>query len=212
MEDFKDLQQKINQRYSEESKQSCNLSCGTNLDFIEIAEGDSILDLGCGKGNETIQSAIMSGKSGFATGLDITPEMIYLAKENAVVQNIKNVDFVQGSIENLPFEDHKFDAVISNCVINHAKDKKRVYMEIFRVLKQGGRFVVSDAVTKYPLPSEVKDTPEAWAQCFGGAVTEEEYIESIKSAGFDSINILKKREYIKNGYDFRSLTIKAYKK
>ena len=212
METFKDLQLKIDQRYSEASKQSCDLSCGSNLDFLQITEGDTVLDLGCGKGYETIQAAILSGKNGFATGLDITPKMIYLAKENAATHNIENVDFVHGSIEDLPFEDNKFDAAISNCVINHAKDKKRVYLEIFRVLKSGGRLVVSDAVTKYPLPPEVKNDPDAWAQCFGGAVTEEEYIESIKSAGFYSIDILKKREYIKNGYDFKSLTIEAYKK
>lgn len=94
---------------------------------------------------------------------------------------------------------------MSNCVINHAKDKKAVYDEIFRVLKSGGRFVISDAVTKFPLPLEIKNGPEAWAQCFGGYVTEDEYLDNIRNAGFEKITILKRRDYLKNNYDFTSL-------
>lgn len=201
----------IQKRYTQESSENCNLSCGSNLDFLKIVPGESILDLGCGKGNEAIQAAIQTGTEGKVTGLDITQAMIDTACLKAAEMGVSNVLFTTGNIENLPFDNNAFDAVMSNCVINHAKNKNRVYSEIFRVLKAGGRFVVSDAVTKSPLPPEVKNDPEAWAQCFGGAVTEHEYFESITSSGFKNIEILKRREYIKNGYDFVSLTIIAIK-
>lgn len=201
----------IQTRYTKESGNSCNLSCGSNLDFLKIVPGESILDLGCGRGNETIQAAMLTGAGGRAVGLDITQAMIDAAHVNAEGIGVSNAWFIQGNIENLPFDEAVFDAVMSNCVINHARSKKKVYNEIFRVLKQGGRFVVSDAVTKTPLPPEVKNDPDAWAQCFGGAVTEKEYLDDIMASGFSNIEILKRREYIKNGYDFISLTIKAVK-
>lgn len=201
----------IQSRYTKESSNQCNLSCGSNLDFLNILQGENILDLGCGRGTETIQAAILTGQEGKAVGVDITQAMIDSALANAEGIGVANAWFIKGDIENLPFCEAAFDAVISNCVINHAKSKKKVFGEIFRVLKTGGRFVVSDAVSKYPLPPEVKNDPEAWAQCFGGAVTEEEYLDCIKSSGFKNIDVLKRREYIKNGYDFISLTIRATK-
>ena len=202
----------IQKRYSEESKNSCtNLSCGSNLDLLDIAPGESILDLGCGRGRETIGAARLSNPDGSAVGLDITPAMIEAAEQNARDAGVTNISFLHGDIEDLPFSDSTFDAVMSNCVINHAKNKGTVYREIYRVLKYGGRFLISDAVTKQLLPPEVKNDPEAWAQCFGGAVTEAEYLESIREAGFYHIDVLKRREYIKNGYDFVSLTIRAVK-
>ena len=207
-----EMQNEIQARYTKESGNSCNLSCGSNLDFLKIAPNENILDLGCGRGNETIQAAILTGTEGKVVGLDITQAMIDAAHINAEGIGISNVWFLKGDIENLPFEEATFDAVMSNCVINHALSKQKVYSEIFRVLKPYGRFVISDAVTKKPLPTEVKNDPEAWAQCFGGAITEKEYLKSIISAGFYEVEILNRREYIKNGYDFISLTILASKK
>ncbi len=201
----------IQTRYTKESTGSCNLSCGSNLDFLKIIPGEIVLDLGCGRGSETIQAAMQTGPKGTAIGLDLTQAMVDTAIANAKEAGVSNASFIQGDIEKLPFENDKFNAVISNCVINHAKDKSAVYSEIFRVLKNGGRFVISDAVTKNPLPPEVKNDPEAWAACFGGAVTEGEYLESIKSSGFSNIDILKRREYLKNEYEFISLTIMAIK-
>jgi len=201
----------IQKRYTHESQNACNLSCGSNLDFIGILPGENILDLGCGKGNESIQAAVLTGPGGNVTGMDITQAMIETARSNAKKAAISNVSFITGDIENLPFDNNCFDAVISNCVINHTRNKRRVYDEIFRVLRTGGRFVISDAVTKNPLPAEVKNDPEAWAQCFGGAVTECEYLENIKASGFQNIEIPKRREYLKNGYEFISLTIIAIK-
>jgi len=201
----------IQTRYTKESTSSCNLSCGSNLDLLRITSGENVLDLGCGKGNEAIQAAMQVGPEGTVVGLDITQAMIDTSHSNAKGIGISNIRFIKGDIESLPFDNGAFDAVMSNCVINHARSKNKVYSEILRVLKNGGRFVISDAVSKNPLPLEVKNDPEAWAQCFGGAVTEDEYLNSIMSSGFNNIDILKRREYIKNGYDFISLTIMATK-
>lgn len=205
------MQNDIRQRYAQEAVSCSNLSCGNNLDFLEIRDGEKILDLGCGRGAETIEAARRTGLEGSAVGLDLTEAMIEKAILNAREKDAGNTSFICGDIENMPFDSNMFDAVISNCVINHARDKNRVYKEIHRILKNGGRFVVSDAVTKVPLPDSVKNDPEAWAQCFGGAVTEEEYLDSIREAGFQQIDILTRREYIKNDYDFISLTIRAFK-
>lgn len=205
------LHEKIKKRYEPESTGCCVLSCGSTLDELEIEQGEAILDLGCGRGIDTINAARLVGDSGQVTGLDLTPGMIEEALKNAKREKVGNASFVLGDIENLPFEDKSFDGIISNCVINHARSKKRAYGEIQRILKPGGRFVVADAVTKDPLPPEVKNDPEAWAQCFGGAITEDEYLESILSAGFHMVTVLNRREYLKNGYNFISLTIKAVK-
>ena len=205
------LQEKIRNRYDGESTQSCSLSCGSTLDELEVKPGEDILDLGCGRGADTVEAARLAGTKGMAIGLDLTETMIKQAIDYATKEKIRNVAFTLGNIEKLPFKEDTFDGVMSNCVINHAKDKSKVYREINRVLKPGGRFVVADAVTKYPLPDEVKKDPEAWAQCFGGAITEEEYLESILTAGFHKVEVANRREYLKNGYDFISLTIKAVK-
>jgi len=205
------LHEKIINRYEGESTQSCSLSCGSTLDELEVRQGEEILDLGCGRGVDTIKAARLAGTKGMAIGLDLTEAMVKQAIDYATREKVRNVAFVQGNIEGLPFKENTFDGVMSNCVINHAKDKSKVYREINRVLKPGGRFVVADAVAKYPLPTEVKNDPEAWAQCFGGAITEEEYLESILTAGFHKVEVANRREYLKNGYDFISLTIKAVK-
>lgn len=211
MNNFLEFENKIQERYTVESNQSCNLSCGNNITFLNIKKGEIILDLGCGRGLDTIQAASLTGPTGIAHGLDLTSSMIEKARFNAKKMLIENIVFTQGNIEALPYEIQSFDSVMSSCVINHAKSKINAYREIYRVLKTDGKFVISDAVTKIPLPLEVKNDPTAWAECYGGAITEEEYIDSIKSAGFVNIEILKRREYLKNGFDFISLTILAYK-
>lgn len=205
------LDEKIQLRYTQVGKTDCNLSCGSNLEYLHLQAGERVLDLGCGAGYETLQAAVIVGHKGEVFGLDLTPEMLTQARRNAEEQNITNICFVNSSIENLPFANNSFDVVTSNCVINHAPDKACVYREIFRVLKNGGRFVVSDAISQETLPEQIRNDPDQWAACFGGAITEEEYLQSIKEAGFADINILSRREYIKNGYPFASLTIEAIK-
>jgi arsenite methyltransferase len=201
----------IKDRYKVESNNTCNLSCGSNIDFLQIKKCEKILDLGSGRGDESIEVAKLTGIDGLVIGLDLTKEMVDFANEKAKNKNIKNVKFIEGDIEKLPFENEYFDGVMSNCVINHAKSKVKVFEEINRVLKTGGRFVISDAVTKNELPEEIKNDPRAVAECFGGAITKGEYIEAIKVAGFNSVEILKNREYVKNDYKFMSITIKALK-
>lgn len=199
-------------RYAKEL--NCCLSCGSSLDFAHLQKGEMILDLGSGRGNDVLKATRYIGKEGKAIGIDITPEMVEIAKKNAEKLNIKNVEFLLGDIENLPLNDSSVDVVISNCVINHAKDKSKVYKEIHRVLKPGGRFVISDIIAEKELPDEIKKDPEAWAQCYGGAITKEEYFTAIALANFTEIEVLEESEPYEKGKDkvlVRSITIKGYK-
>jgi arsenite methyltransferase len=174
--------------------------------------GEKVLDLGCGRGEETLQAATLVGRDGFAWGLYITPKMIERAQQRANQGSIKNVVFLISSMEKIPLEDASLDAVLSNCAINHVEDKVAVYREIYRLLKSGGRFVVSDIMTETPLPSEIKQDPEAVAACFGGAIMVKEYEEVLVSAGFDRIEIFKERRYVKNGYEMISRTFQGKKR
>jgi len=201
----------IVKRYTSEDEKS-NLSCGGNITFLDLHPGEKVLDLGCGRGEETLQAATLVGGDGFAWGLDITPKMIEKAQERADQVAIKNVVFIISSMEKIPVEDASLDAVLSNCAINHAEDKVAVYREIHRILKSGGRFVVSDIMTETPLPSEIKKDPEAVAACFGGAITVKEYEEALLAAGFDRIEICKERRYVKNGYEMISRTFQGKKR
>lgn len=201
----------IVKRYSAEDENS-NLSCGGNISFLDLHPGEKVLDLGCGRGEETLQAATLVGGDGFAWGLDITPKMIERAQQRANQGSIKNVVFLISSMEKILLEDASMDAVLSNCAINHVEDKVAVYREIYRLLKSGGRFVVSDIMTETPLPSEIKQDPEAVAACFGGAITVKEYEEVLVSAGFDRIEIFKERRYVKNGYEMISRTFQGKKR
>ncbi len=201
-------------RYSNEAQSSCCLSCGSAIEYASLQKGEVVLDLGSGRGNDVLKATKYIGKEGKAIGVDVTPEMIEIAKKNAEKLNVKNVEFLLGDIENLPLEDNSVDVVISNCVINHAKNKENVYKEIFRVLKPGGRFVVSDIIAEKELPDDVKNDPEAWAQCYGGAIPKEEYFTSIAAANFNEIEILEESEPYEKGKEnvlVRSITIKGYK-
>ena len=139
------MQSEIKKRYSQKQVQKCDLSCGTNIEHLHIRPGETVLDLGCGRGSETILAARMAGPDGRAVGLDLTPSMAQAARESAKKSGVLNTEFITGDIEKLPFENETFDAVMSNCVINHAKDKSRVYREIMRVLKKA-------AVSSYRMP------------------------------------------------------------
>ena len=199
----------IVKRYTAEDP-GANLSCGGNLEFLDLQPGERVLDLGCGRGHETILCAQAVGAQGFVWGLDLTPRMLELARSQA--QGVPNIEFVLGTMEELPLPEESVDAVLSNCAINHAPNKTQVYREIWRVLKTGGRFVVSDIMTEHPLPEAIRQDPEMVAACFGGAITVAEYSRALAAAGFDKAEILKERHYLKNGYAMISRTFRGVKK
>ncbi|MDA8442155.1 MAG: methyltransferase domain-containing protein [Peptococcaceae bacterium] len=200
---------KIVQRYSAETETD-NLSCGNNLAFATLAAGDIVIDLGCGRGRETIAAAL-AVNAGYAYGLDITPQMIEAAEAAAVEQGIANVKFSVGSFELLPYPADFATVIMSNCAINHVQDKQKVYSEIYRVLQNGGYFIVSDIMAQQALPPEITSDPEAVAACFGGAIPSDMYFAAISKAGFDEVEVLKERHYVKNGYGLISRTLRAYK-
>jgi len=199
----------IKKRYDNETCGS--LGCGDTLGFANIKEGETVLDLGCGSGGDVLKAACQVGENGTVIGLDFSEEMLEKARRRISDCQYDNILFVRSDIEEIKIDDDSVDVVISNCVINHAKSKQKVYEEIYRVLKSGGRFVVSDAASVKPLPDEIKNDPEAWAECFGGAITESEYMDMLEHSRFGLTTVLKRREYVKNGYDFVSLTIMGVK-
>ncbi len=166
------------------------LGCGNPVALASLREGETVLDLGSGAGFDCFLAADKVGSSGRVIGVDMTPEMIEKARENARKGNYGNVEFRLGEIENLPVADNSADAVISNCVINLAPDKSRVFMEAFRVLKPGGRLMVSDIVLLKELPDFIKNSIEAYIGCLSGAIMRDEYVGAIKAAGFQDIRII----------------------
>ncbi len=166
------------------------LGCGNPVALASLREGETVLDLGSGAGFDCFLAADKVGKSGMVIGVDMTPEMIDRARENARKGNYANVEFRLGEIENLPAADNLVDIVISNCVINLAPDKKRVFMEVFRVLKPGGRLMISDMVLLKELPDFIKNSIEAYIGCLSGAMMRDKYIDAIKAAGFQEVSII----------------------
>jgi len=171
-----------------------NLGCGIPTNFAQIKKGDHVLDLGSGAGNDCFVARAIVGESGKVTGLDMTEQMIKKARENCKKLNFKNVEFVFGDIEKMPFRDSEFDVVISNCVLNLVPDKSRAFSEIFRVLKPAGHFCVSDVVIKGKLPEGLKNDAEMYAGCVAGASEMDKYLEIIKKTGFNEIVIHKEKE------------------
>ncbi|MEW5803639.1 MAG: arsenite methyltransferase [bacterium] len=166
------------------------LGCGNPIALASLQEGEVVLDLGSGAGFDCFLAADKVGKKGKVIGVDMTPEMIEKARENARIGNYGNVEFRPGEIENLPVVDNSVDAVISNCVINLSLNKSKVFMEAFRVLKPGGRLMVSDIVLLGELPDVIKNSIEAYIGCLSGAILRDEYIETIKRAGFQEVKII----------------------
>jgi len=167
------------------------LGCGNPVGMAEIAEGETVLDLGSGGGIDVFLAARRTGPSGRVIGVDMTPEMLERAEANAARAGLANVEFRHGLIEDLPVEDATVDVVISNCVINLAPEKAPVFAEAFRVLRSGGRMVVSDIVTDAALPYEVRGDMGSWSSCVGGALPKEDYLAAITEAGFAGVEVLK---------------------
>ena len=206
------LTKKIQVRYAAEAETSCCLSCGGALEKGDPQPGEVVVDLGSGRGNDVIKAGLQVGPEGKAYGIDFTEDMIHTARKNAEKLKAINSTFLLGEIDDIPLEDNIADLIVSNCTINHAKNKSLVYKEIYRILKPGGRFVVSDVIATEKLPPEVVADPEAWAGCYGGAIPKDEYFQSVSEGGFDNIEILEESEpYDKQGVMVQSLTIRSHK-
>ncbi|MFA5780326.1 MAG: arsenite methyltransferase [Elusimicrobiota bacterium] len=166
------------------------LGCGNPVAIASLKEGETVLDLGSGPGFDCFLAAKKVGKNGRVIGIDMTPEMIKKAKENAKKGNYQNVEFKLGEIENLPVGDNSVDIIISNCVINLSPDKDKVFKEAFRVLKPGGRIMISDIVLLKALPDAVKESVEANIGCLAGAMMKPDYIKTIEAVGFKEVKII----------------------
>lgn len=171
------------------------LGCGNPVALASLKKGEIVLDLGSGAGVDCFLASKKVGAEGRVIGVDMTPEMLKRAKENAKKGNYKNVEFRLGEIENLPVEDNYVDAIISNCVVNLSPDKGAVFKEAFRVLKAGGRLMVSDIVLLKKLPDSVKASISAYIGCLAGATMKEEYLSAIKAAGFNDVKIISESTY-----------------
>jgi ubiquinone/menaquinone biosynthesis C-methylase UbiE len=172
-----------------------SLGCGNPTALAELEAGDVVLDLGSGGGIDVILSARRVGPAGRAYGLDMTDDMLALARQNAAEAKVDNVEFIKGHIESIPLPDNSVDVIISNCVINLSGDKRTVLAEAFRVLKPGGRFAVSDVVVRGEMPSDVRRSMELWVGCVAGALEESEFHALLEDAGFENSEIEPTRIY-----------------
>jgi len=171
------------------------LGCGNPVAIASLKEGDAVLDLGSGAGFDAFLAAKKVGKTGRVIGVDMTQEMLERARANATKGGFDNVEFRSGKIEKLPVENNSIDVIISNCVINLSPDKEAVFKEAFRVLKSGGRLMVSDLVLAKDLPKAIKESVEAYVGCFSGAIKKNDYLRFIKKAGFQNVKIVSESSY-----------------
>jgi arsenite methyltransferase len=193
------------------------LGCGNPAAYAGLKPGETVLDLGSGAGIDIFLASIKVGPTGIAIGVDMTPAMVKKANALAKNKEYKNVEFRLGEIENLPVADNSVDTIMSNCVINLAPDKSKVFKEAFRVLKPTGKMVISDIVSEKPLPVVMQNDANAWSACISGALPKEEYLDKIAKAGFATREVIAEREFfIETGKDNEmqrmfSITVKAEK-
>jgi SAM-dependent methyltransferase len=172
-----------------------SLGCGNPTALAELRPGEVVLDLGSGGGIDVLLSARRVGPAGKAYGLDMTDDMLALARENQRKAGATNVEFLKGHIEEIPLPDDSVDVIISNCVINLSGDKDKVLAEAFRVLKPGGRFAVSDVVSRRPVPDDIRRSVELWIGCIAGALDESDYVSRLERVGFSDVEVEITREY-----------------
>ncbi len=190
------------------------LGCGLPTEHASLAQGEIVLDLGSGAGADVFRAASTVGPEGRVIGIDFSPEMLAEAEKNAADLGLTNVEFRRGDIEDLPAADESVDVVLSNCVVNLAPDKTKVFAEVYRVLRPGGRFSISDMVTRGKMPPEIRSDLSAWAGCVAGAADREEYIRVIERAGFERVRVRESREYDHGKTDawaILSVTVEGYK-
>ena len=202
----------INERYTSLSETSCCLSCGGAIHHAKPQPGEICVDLGSGRGNDVIRLAEEVGEKGFVFGIDISEGMI--AKANATLEKfeVQNARILKAELESLPLRDDSIHLVISNCTINHASDKPTVWGEVYRILKSGGRFVVSDIYAVQPISEKYRNDPAAVAECWAGSVTRAEYLTMLEKAGFNDIKIFEESEpYAKGQAEVASFTISGRK-
>ncbi len=180
----------INKRYNELAETSCCLSCGGAVNYSEAGTGEVCVDLGSGRGTDVLRLAENVGNTGFVYGIDISDGMIQKATATASRLGITNARFIHSPLEKIGLEDNTADLVISNCTINHSSDKQTAWNEVFRILRKGGRFVISDIYSSQAIPEEYRNDPVAVSECWAGSVTRDEYLEQFRLAGFSLIRIL----------------------
>jgi len=199
-------------RYSVLANDTCCLSCGGAADKSEVKSGEVCIDLGSGRGTDVLRLAEEVGPKGFVYGIDVTEEMIRKATSTATKMDVANVKFIQSDLEQISLESEIADLIISNCTLNHISNKAKVWSEIYRLLKNGGRFVISDIYSSEPVPEEYANDPVAVAECWAGSVTKAEYIDIIKATGFKDFHILEESNpYPKGKIEVSSFTISAVK-
>lgn len=199
-------------RYSTLANETCCLSCGGAVQKSEAKSNEVCIDMGSGRGTDVLRLAEEVGSAGFVFGIDVTEDMIRKANSTAIKMGVENVKFIQADLENIPLESEIAHLIISNCTLNHANNKVRVWAEIYRLLKNGGRFVVSDIYSSEPVPQEYANDPEAVAECWAGSITKAEYLAIIKATGFKDFRILEESTpYPKGKIEVSSFTITARK-
>jgi len=203
----------INQRYTLLSEDTCCLSCGGAVFHAKALPEDVCVDLGSGRGNDVMRLAETVGPKGFVYGIDLSEGMVAKAKANLEKFSVENASILQAELEHLPLGAEAADLVISNCTINHSADKQAVWNEVYRILRTGGRFVVSDIYATNPIAEEYRNDPQAVAECWAGSVTKPEYLQMLMKAGFKEIRILEESQpYTKGKAEVCSFTISGVKR
>jgi ubiquinone/menaquinone biosynthesis C-methylase UbiE len=202
----------VENRYNALAGENCCLSCGNAMLHAGASEGEICMDLGSGRGTDVMRLAGEVGPSGFVYGVDVADAMLEKAKNSAAKLGLQNVQFLKSTLESIPIPGGIIDLIISNCTINHAQDKQAVWNEIFRLLKKGGRFVVSDIFSIGDVPEVYRNDPRAVAECWAGAVSREIYLETVRMAGFENLQILEESTpYEKGKIHVASFTLAARK-
>lgn len=208
-----ELLEALDVRYSKLAKEGGSLSCGGAVRHSEVEPGEICLDLGCGRGRDLLSLAEIAGPGGHVFGIDISREMLKQAQKEIDRAGAQNISLIKSDLESIPLKDETLDLIISNCAVNHVSNKQALWNEVYRTLKVGGRFVVSDIYALTPVPAHCRNNPEAVAQCWAGSVTREDYLTQLATAGFEAVEVLEESSpYARGEIMVVSWTISAFKR